>query len=66
MSMHMTELLKKTDGDLVQFISEKREELRKLRFGVTGGGMRNSHAIRNIRREIAQALTELRTRTPQA
>ncbi len=66
MSMHMTELQKKTDGDLVQFINEKREELRKLRFGVTGSGMRNSHAIRTIRREIAQALTELRTRTPQA
>jgi ribosomal protein L29 len=60
--MTMTELQKKTDGDLVQFINEKREELRKLRFGVTGSGMRNTRSIRAIRHEIAQALTELRTR----
>jgi ribosomal protein L29 len=64
--MNMTELQKQTDGDLVKFISEKREELRKLRFGVTGSGMRNTHAIRDVRHEIAQALTELRTREQKA
>lgn len=64
--MHMTELQKKNDADLVKFINEQREELRKLRFGVTGSGMRNTRAIRTIRREIAQALTELGTRTQNA
>ena len=62
----ITELQKKTDGDLVKFITEKREELRKLRFGVTGSGMRNTHAIRDTRRAIAQALTELNTRGENA
>jgi ribosomal protein L29 len=64
--MHMTELQKKNDADLVKFINEQREELRKLRFGVTGSGMRNTRAIRTIRREIAQALTELGARTQNA
>lgn len=60
--MIITELQKKTDGDLVKFITEKREELRKLRFGVTGSGIRNTHAIRTVRHEIAQALTLLNSR----
>jgi ribosomal protein L29 len=64
--MTMTELQKKTDGDLVHFINEKREELRKLRFGVTGSGMRNTRSIRSLRHEIAQALTEIRIREQKA
>ncbi|MCF7816094.1 MAG: 50S ribosomal protein L29 [Candidatus Pacebacteria bacterium] len=59
----MSELQQKNDGDLLKFIEEKREELRKIRFGTAGSGMRNSHAIRDIRREVAQALTELTKRT---
>lgn len=61
--MHMSEILKKNDAELVKFISEKRDELQKMRFGVSGSTMRNSHAIRNTRREIARALTELTRRT---
>ncbi len=61
--MKTTELQQKNDADLVTFVGEKREELRKLRFGVAGSGIRNSHTIRNMRREIAQALTELKKRT---
>ena len=59
----MSELQKKTDGDLVTFIKEKREELHKLQFGVTGSSMRNTHAIRDVKREVAQALTELQARS---
>lgn len=66
MSMHMSEIQKKNDADLVKFISEKRAELHKLRFGLTGSGIRNTHAIRNVRHEIAQALTELSTRSNNA
>ena len=55
--MHMEEIIKKTDAELVAFVKEKREELRKLRFGVTGSGMRNTHAIRDVRHELARALT---------
>lgn len=59
----MSEILKMNDADLVKFIEDKRNELQKVRFGVAGSGMRNSHAIRNTRREIARALTELAKRT---
>lgn len=55
--MHMSEIQKKSDGELMAYVKEKREELRKLRFGLTGSGMRNTHAIRNARRELARALT---------
>jgi len=61
--MTMTELQQKNNGELVTYIDEKREELRKLRFGTAGSGMRNTKAIRNLRREIAQALTEVTART---
>lgn len=60
--MNMSDLQKKNDAELVTHIGEKREELRKLRFGTAGSGMRNTHSIRNTRREIAQALTELKNR----
>jgi ribosomal protein L29 len=58
----MTDIQQKNDADLALFITEKREEQRKLRFGATGSGMRNSHAMRNLRHEIARALTELSKR----
>jgi ribosomal protein L29 len=62
----MSELQKKNDADLVTFITEKRAELQKFRFGATGSGMRDTHAIRNLRHEIAQALTELNKRGKNA
>jgi len=61
--MNMSELQKKNDADVVTFVAEKREELRKIRFGIAGSSMRNSHAVRNIRKDIARALTELQKRT---
>lgn len=60
--MTMSEIKQKNDADLTLFVTEKREELRKLRFGATGSGMRNSHAMRNLRHEIARGLTELNKR----
>lgn len=59
----MSEILKMNDADLAKFVKEKRDELQKMRFGTAGSSMRNSHAIRNTRREIARALTELTKRT---
>jgi ribosomal protein L29 len=60
--MNMKELREKNDADLTKLVAEKREELRKLRFGVAGSTMRNVHAGKNLRREVAQALTELTRR----
>jgi ribosomal protein L29 len=64
--MKTAELQKMNDTDLAQHVSDKREELRKIRFGVAGSGMRNSHSIRTMRREIAQGLTELARRQKAA
>lgn len=61
--MSIKELQEKNTADLVAFVAEKREELRKIRFGTTGSAMRNTHAIRDTRKEIARALTLLNTRT---
>jgi ribosomal protein L29 len=60
--MTMKELQEKSREDLVKLVTEKREELRKIRFGVAGSTMRNVHAGKNLRREIAQILTEITSR----
>jgi ribosomal protein L29 len=60
--MEMSELQKKNDAELIGFVKEKREELRKLRFGVVGAGQRNTRAIRTLRHTIARALTEVTKR----
>lgn len=43
-------------------VADKREELRALRFSAAGSRSRNVRSAREIRKEIAQALTELRAR----
>lgn len=60
--MNMKELREKNDADLVKLVAEKREELRKLRFGAGGAAMRNVHAGKNLRQEVAQILTEITSR----
>lgn len=59
----MKEIREKNDKDLATFIEEKREELRTLRFNASGSGMRDGHAIGNVRKEIARALTEYNKRS---
>lgn len=63
--MNMKELKEKNEAELVKLVAEKREELRKLRFGVAGSAMRNVHAGKNLRREIARMLTELTHRNAE-
>ena len=58
----MSDIQKKSDAELLGYVKEKQEDLRKLRFGMAGSGMRNSHIIRDTRREVAQGLTEIGAR----
>jgi len=44
-------------------IVEKREALRKFRFGEAGSRARNVREGRMLRRDIARMLTELKSRT---
>ncbi len=48
--------------DLKKEISVKREELRVIRFKESGSRARNVRLERNLRREVARLLTELRSR----
>jgi len=52
------EIAKKDDKELIAFINEKREEVRKFRFGTAGAGTRNIRAVRNAKLDIARAMTE--------
>lgn len=61
--MAIKDIRKKNDKDLAKFIAEKREELRTMRFGASGSGMRDVKAIRNTKKDVAQALTEAAMRT---
>ncbi|MDB5225725.1 MAG: ribosomal protein [Candidatus Adlerbacteria bacterium] len=53
-----TDLTKHTKPELIKLAQEKREELRVLRFGLAGSKNRNVKAARNLRKEVARALTQ--------
>lgn len=56
----MDDFKKKNDKDLLKLLAEKREEIRKIRFGVSEN--RNPKARGNTKREVAQIMTELASR----
>jgi len=58
----MKDIQKKTDKDLVEFINEKRGELRSMRFSAAGSGVRDAHSMSQTRKEVARGLTELNSR----
>ena len=45
--------------DLIKALLEKRENFRKLKFGVTGSKIRNVKEESSIRKDIARIMTEL-------
>lgn len=55
--MHMKEIIEKNTTELAELLTQKKEELRKIRFGTAGSGMRDTRVVRNLRREIAQIMT---------
>lgn len=60
--MNKKEIKEKNNADLGTLVAEKRAEIRKIRFGAAGSGMRDTRAVRNNRRAVARALTELNLR----
>jgi large subunit ribosomal protein L29 len=50
------------DADLVQQLDDARQELFNLRFSHVTGQLDNSTALREIRRDVARLMTELRAR----
>jgi ribosomal protein L29 len=49
-------------GELQKTLAEKREALRAFRFGAAGSRSRNVREGRELRKDIAKILTELRER----
>ena len=58
----MADITKQDVAELQKQIADKREALRVFRFGGAGSRTRDVRAGRTLRREIAQAMTELRAR----
>lgn len=52
-----TKKLGKTEKELTKNLSEKRESLRKIRFGV--GASKNTKETRELKKDIARILTAL-------
>jgi ribosomal protein L29 len=59
----MSDLQKQSKEDLTKSLVEKRAALRGFRFGGAGSRTRNVREGRNLRKEIARILTELRARS---
>lgn len=55
----MTEIKKMKDADLTKMIGEKREVVRTFRFGQGG---KNVGELREAKKDVARALTELKSR----
>ena len=54
----MKELIKKTEKELIQLLSEKREALRVFRF-TSGSKTKNIKEGQNLRKDIARIMTLL-------
>ena len=61
--MKKTDFKKYTVEDLHKEIADKREAQRAFRFGSAGSRTRNVREGRNLRKDIARMLTEIKART---
>lgn len=61
--MAVTDFKKYSIEDLHKEIADKREALRAFRFGSEGSRTRNVREGRNVRKDIARMLTEIKART---
>ena len=57
--MKKTSYKGKPKQDLIKTLGEKREDLRKIRFGTSGSKTRNVKETASIRKEVARIMTEL-------
>lgn len=52
----------KSDGELNELLAEKREQLREIRFNITGASDTSPHEKKQLRKDVARILTEFRDR----
>jgi large subunit ribosomal protein L29 len=55
--MKIKELKEKSEKELNKMIDENREKLRKLKFDLSSGKVKNVREIRTIRKDIAKMFT---------
>lgn len=55
-------LKNKSDKDLKKMLAKHREDLREIRFGLSGAKMKDSSVSKKLRKSIARVSTELRSR----
>jgi len=56
------ELKSVNDGDLIEALNDSKEELFNLRFQLVTGQLDNYSRIKEVKKEVARAMTELRAR----
>ena len=59
MAKNLTEI---SDGDLLETLNDAKEELFNLRFQLVTGQLDNYSRIKEVKKEVASAMTELRVR----
>ena len=57
--MKIKELRRKPKAELEKMLRDSRDEMRKLRFDLASGKVKNVKAIRAIKKDIARILTIL-------
>jgi len=60
--MTIKDLQKKNEIELKKELTDKRESLRKLRFGLSGSNTRNTKDAATIKKDIARIMTVLNTK----
>lgn len=55
-----------SDTDLIERLDEAKEEVFKLRFQIVTGRLDNNARLKQAKKEVARAMTELRMREIQA
>ncbi len=56
------DLKEKTEKELQKMLNNARQEVRKFRFSLSGAAKKNIKEVRAKKTQIAQILTELRSR----
>ena len=59
MAKNLTDI---SDGDLLETLNDAKEELFNLRFQLVTGQLDNYSRIKEVKKEVARAMTELRAR----
>ncbi len=64
--MDIKEIRQKTEKELQALVAELREKLRGLRFEASAEAVKNVREIREMKKTVARALTEIKARPKNA